>query len=222
MARPLLLDLFCGAGGAAKGYHDAGFDVIGVDIVDQPNYPYEFVQAHALNWLETCRWVSAYHASPPCQDHSVLSGLVGKHGTGYLLAETRRRLYEIGKPYVIENVVGADMRPDMLLCGEMFGLRVYRHRQFELGGWWAMTPAHPRHTVPVATRSRLAAWAEGKHMSVTGDIGVTAAGPAMGIDWMNGNELSQAIPPAYTRYVGDALMAALASTTAAEEAVRDA
>jgi DNA (cytosine-5)-methyltransferase 1 len=206
------LDLYCGAGGAARGYVDAGFRVVGVDINPQPNYPYEFIRRdarEALSGWAVARAFDAFHASPPCQDHSPLSALVGKHGTGHLLADTRKLLAATGKPYVIENVPGAPMRPDVVLCGCMFGLRTYRERQFELSGFTALSPCHSPHIARTATSRRRERWAQGWHISITGDVGTYMGPEAMGIDWMNGNELCQAIPPAYTRFIGERLLAHL-------------
>lgn len=207
--KPRLLDLFCGAGGAARGYQLAGFHVVGVDIAPQPNYAGdEFVRADALEVLADTRFVSGFravHASPPCQDHSALSALAGKHGTGHLLPDTRRVLDALGLPYVIENVPGAPMRPDVELCGCMFGLRTYRIRYFEVSGFAVMSPPHGPHRARTATSRRRERWARGWHVSVTGDVGTYVGPEAMGIDWMTGRELSQAIPPAYTRFIGERL-----------------
>lgn len=211
MNRPVLIDLFCGAGGAARGYHDAGFDVIGVDINPMPRYPYRFIQGDALTVLAGLPTADAYHLSAPCHDHTYLRSLSGLNGTGHLLADSRAAIQQLGRPYVIENVMGADMRPDLVLCGSMFGLRTYRHRQFELGGFTATAPAHPKHTVLTATKQRRLRWAEGWNVSITGDVGVYLGPEAMGIDWMNGNELCQAIPPAYTRHIGAQLLTQLQS-----------
>ena len=183
------------------GYHRAGFDVVGVDIEPQPRYPFEFHQADALSY--PLDGFDAYHASAPCQDHTPLAALVGSHGTGWMLAATRERL--AGRVFVLENVPGAPMRTDLMLCGKMFGLRVKRHRLFETHGFAAVAPPHPRHTVPTASKQRRQRWAEGWDVSVTGDVGTYLGPEAMGIDWMTGNELSQAIPPAYTELIGKAL-----------------
>lgn len=209
--RPRLLDLFCGAGGAAMGYHRAGFDVVGVDKEPKVgrHYPFEFYNADALDFLtEHGDGFDVIHASPPCQDHSPLSALVGKHGTGWLLAVTQNALRSSGKLYVIENVAGADLPASLLLCGSMFGLRTYRHRKFELAAHGPMiaVPPHPRHTVRTSTKKRMRDWAAGLNVSVTGDIGSTIGGLALGIGWMTGNELSQAIPPAYTQFIGEQLI----------------
>lgn len=167
MSRPVLLDLFCGAGGAAMGYHRAGFDVVGVDIAPQPRYPFKFVQTTALTLLEELLEdrpivlyaddeifpVDAIHASPPCQDHS-RSYKPAEHGTGWMLARTRALLEQTGLPWVIENVPGAPMRADYKLCGCMFGLpNLKRERWFETS-WHGFDLRQPcRHAEPVITVS---------------------------------------------------------------------
>jgi DNA (cytosine-5)-methyltransferase 1 len=214
MKRRLLLDLFCCAGGAAMGYHRAGFDVIGVDLEPQPNYPFHFIQADAMTF--PFDGFDLVHASAPCRDHTPLTAVAGTDGTGWMLAGIRDRLAGSGIPWVLENVPGAPMRPDLVLCGKMFGLRVKRHRWFELSGdALVLSPPHPRHTVPTATRERRRRWAEGWDISVTGDVGTYCGPEAMGIDWMTGNELSQAIPPAYTEHIGLQLMEHLNALEAA-------
>ena len=133
-ARPRLLDLFCGAGGAAMGYHRAGFDVVGVDINPQPNYPFCFHQEDAFEYLDAYLGAVRYdaiHASPPCQDHSSISPT--DHGSGWMLDATIDRLRPLTVPWVVENVVGPTVRMDgwwFVLCGSSFGLRVRRHRRF--------------------------------------------------------------------------------------------
>jgi DNA (cytosine-5)-methyltransferase 1 len=203
MTRPRLLDLFAGAGGAAMGYHRAGFDVTGVDINPQPRYPFEFHQADALTF--PLDGFDAIHASPPCQDHSPLKSVAGLHGTGWMLDATLERLAAQPAIWIVENVGSAHNRADFLLCGEMFGLRTIRHRRFTLDprfeGLLAIPP-HPKHRARTSTKKRRACWDAGLNISVTGDIGSTIGGLALDIDWMNGNELSQAIPPAYTEYIG--------------------
>ncbi|MFC8529163.1 DNA methylase, partial [Nocardia sp. NPDC057227] len=113
------------------------------------------------------------------------------------------------RPWIVENVMGARMRRDVVLCGSMFGLRTYRHRQFAIDSRIPLLPPvpwHPPHRVRTSTRARREAFAAGMNISVTGDVG-TWVGPAcMGIDWMTGNELSQAIPPAYTHHLGTFLL----------------
>lgn len=216
--KPRLLDLFCGAGGAAVGYHRAGFDVVGVDINPQPNYPFEFWRADAMEVLGSWGTSTAYHfaggvaihASPPCPRYSLVSGFQGvAENHPDLLGPTRDALSAVGLPYVLENVPGAPLRPDLVLCGEMFGLRVHRHRIFETSGFFAMRPQHQPHALRGAktnceTGPGVARWVTG-HYSDHDD-----AGDAMGIDWMaRGKELANAIPPAYTEFIGTQLIAAL-------------
>ena len=215
MTRPRLLDLFCGAGGCSVGYHRAGFDVTGVDVEPQPRYPFEFHQADALTF--PLDGFDAIHASPPCHDHSDLAVVTGPDGSGRLLAETRGRLEATAGPWVIENVPRAPMRADFVLCGCMFGLelpgglQLVRKRWFETS--WRGFDLRPGccHSGPAVT--------------VTGHVGrkwrggplITAGDrtAAMGIDWMSQDELAQAIPPAYTEYIGQALLGHLAAERAA-------
>jgi DNA (cytosine-5)-methyltransferase 1 len=212
VTRPRLLDLYCCQGGAARGYHDAGFEVVGVDINPQPRYPYEFHQGNALHFLLThWREFDAVHASPPCHDHSALSARSGFNYTGWLLAATREALQAFPMPWVIENVPGAPMRTDVRLCGAMFGLRTYRHRWFELSD--PMCPPlleHPAHRVLTDGHKRRAGWDAGLNTSVTGDVTVDIASEALGIDWMDAAGLAQAIPPAYTHVIGAHLLEQLA------------
>jgi DNA (cytosine-5)-methyltransferase 1 len=208
--RPRLLDLFCGAGGCSVGYHRAGFDVIGVDINPQPNYPFEFHQADALTF--PLDGFDAIHASPPCQDYSAA---MRHFTTGYpqLIDPIRDRLVTNGAPWVIENVAGAPLpRQDDLfgatgveLCGTMFGLRVLRHRLFETsfpipaprGCDHSQRPMNPHNS-----ESRKA-WRE--------ILGPEAPierrwREEMGVGWMNGAEGREAVPPAFTQYIGAQLM----------------
>lgn len=189
------------------GYSLAGFDVVGVDLSPQKRYPFTFVQADALEYLaDHSAEFDAIHASPPCRDHTRLTGRWGKDGTGDLLPRTRAALEDTGLPYVIENVTGADMRRDLRLCGCMFdlpGLR--RERWFETSVPGIYQPDHRPHvgrTVTVTGHT-------GGRSTRDGDAGFGSKADwerAMGIDWMTVPELSQAIPPAYTRYVGDHLI----------------
>jgi DNA (cytosine-5)-methyltransferase 1 len=216
VSKPRLLDLFCGAGGAAMGYSRAGFDVVGVDIKPQPHYPFEFRQADAIEYLsETgAEGFDLIHASPPCQAYSRLRHLPWLREKEYWdsIPPTRAALRAIGKPYVIENVEDAPI-DGIFLCGTMFGLRwpdgrpLYRHRPFETTAAFLLAPGHPKHNrtlVPgrlLKDRGRLNnGYVIGGHQN-----GLRAMG-AMGIDWMTGNELSQAIPPAYTEWLGRQLM----------------
>lgn len=213
MTRPRLLDLFCGAGGASFGYHRAGFDVVGVDINPMPRYPFEFHRADALAFLDDAgHEFDVIHASPPCHDHTALKSRAGEDGSGWLLDATREALTAFHGPWVIENVPApTSVRPDLVLCGGMFGLRTYRHRWFELDPRIPLitVPSHPRHVIKTSTKQRRVGWDAGLHVSVTGDVGVYVGPDALGIDWMNGDELSQAIPPAYTEFIGSQLLDAL-------------
>lgn len=214
MTRPRLLDLYCCQGGAGMGYHLAGFDVVGVDIDPQPRYPFRFVQADALQFLDYHgHEFDAIHASPPCHDHTPLKSVAGEDGTAWLLNATRNSLACFDVPYVIENVAAADMVNPITLCGEMFGLRTYRHRQFE-SNRLVLAPPHSKHPVPTATKQRRERWAAGWNVSVTGDVGTYLGPEAMGIDWMDGNGLSQAIPPAYTQFIGEQLVSHLSALEA--------
>lgn len=217
--RPLLLDLFSGAGGAAVGYHRAGFDVIGVDIKPQPHYPFEFIQDDALEWLgqynpRTCSYVhgiSAIHASPPCQRYTSLAAGNNANADKYpdYVDTTRELLIATGLPYVIENVPNAPLHSPILLCGEMFGLSVIRHRLFE-SNLLLMQPPHVPH------RGRVAGYRHGEsfdgpYFAVYGDGGgkgsIQEWRDAMGIDWMQTkHELAESIPPAYTQFIGEQLI----------------
>ena len=227
-SRPRLLDLFCGAGGAAMGYHRAGFEVVGVDIKPQPNYPFPFHQADAIEYLErgyvmdigTPRpfhdLFDAIHASPPCQAYSVAAQSRRNEGHEYpdLLAPTRELLEQTGLPWVIENVPGAPMRADIKLCGCQVGLELRRERWFETN--WLVNPMVPPHHHPHAVPSVVG---HGTPSWVRAQLGynptIADYRASMGIDWMNRNELSEAIPPAYTEFIGTQLMAHLKATVAA-------
>jgi DNA (cytosine-5)-methyltransferase 1 len=201
--RPRLLDLFCGAGGAAMGYHRAGFDVVGVDIRPQPRYPFEFHEADALTF--PLDGFDAIHASPPCQHWSPLGALSPEKTYPALIEPVRHRLDAWSGPYIIENVMAAPIRPDAVLCGGMFGLRTYRHRKFE-SPLPIFAPHHPQHVARTATSRRRERWDQGWHVSITGDVGTYVGPEAMGIDWMTGNELCEAIPPAYAEHIGGFLL----------------
>lgn len=212
--RPRLLDLYCCQGGAARGYHDAGFDVTGVDIAPQPRYPYTFRQGDALEFLAAhWRRFNAVHASPPCHDHSALANATGPNGTAHLLADTRAALSALPLPWVIENVPGATMRADFKLCGCMFNLPgLRRERWFETSwrGFELRAPCHHTgHAVTVAGHGALT------HEYQRGWAPTQAdRNNAMGIDWMTRDGLAQAIPPAYTRLIGAHLMDQLATAGA--------
>jgi DNA (cytosine-5)-methyltransferase 1 len=194
------LDLFCGEGGASKGMHNMAFDVVGVDIKPMPRYPFEFHLGDALEYPTD--GFDFIWASPPCQPFTVLGGREDLSAYEDLIEPTRAKLKASGLPWVMENVPGAPLRADLTLCAHYFGLRSYRHRIFECS-FPVRQPPHPKHTNRVNRRgeNRKQHWANGGHMTITGDVGVYVGPDAMGIDWMSGNGLSQAIPPAYAEYV---------------------
>lgn len=223
-----LLDLFCKAGGAGMGYHRAGFDVFGVDIEPQPNYPFNFIQADALTLgFSFLASFDAIHASPPCQKYSAMTkrwvGRSDDHPD--LILATRQLLIASGRPYIIENVPGAPLIDPIMLCGTMFGLetengnQLRRHRLFETSFEIGMTPPCAHNTA-----SAIGVHGGGQHpnrrrtIGVYGStggsskrdgidfFGIEARRQVMGIDWMTGKELNQAIPPAYTEWIGKQLM----------------
>lgn len=210
--RPRLLDLFCGAGGAAMGYRRAGFDVVGVDLHPQPNYPFEFHQGDALEWATRAmdgvdRW-DAIHASPPCQRFSAMSKCRPGVAETYpdLVEPIRRRISQAWCPYVIENVPGAPLWNPITLCGHMFGLELYRHRLFE-SNIPLQEPLHPEHVVPA---SKAGHWKPGTIMSISGHVSpIAKAREVMGIDWTTREELAEAIPPHYTEFIGRQLLDAI-------------
>lgn len=197
-----ILDLFCGGGGAGMGYYRAGFDVVGVDNKPQPNYPFAFIQADCLSLdMRFLRSFDAIHASPPCQHYSPAARLHGnadEHPD--LVGPTREIISASGRPYVMENVMGAPLRQDIVLCGTMFGLRIVKHRQFECSFPVERPSASCDHSDvydPWHGKGRSAAKFR----------------QAQGIDWLpcNGGAsrkrgetgcLSNAIPPAYTEFLG--------------------
>jgi DNA (cytosine-5)-methyltransferase 1 len=222
------LDLFAGAGGAAFGYQLAGFHVTGVDIAPQPRYAGdEFVQADALDF--PLDGFDALHASPPCRDHSPLSFVRGTVGTGYMLETTRARFAAQTVPWVIENVEGAEMPGSLTLCGTEFGLRatdqdgdlrwLKRHRRFEssfllmgaggcncsgrrIGGVYGRAGGAPRTQVSRGGRRR------GGYQ-----LGADQARAILEVPWMNRDEAAQAIPPAYTQFIGEQLLAHIGAVT---------
>jgi len=199
-----ILDLFCGAGGAAMGYHRAGFDVVGVDKYPQPNYPFEFVQGDVFKWCadNSIGSFDAIHASPPCQAYSTTVSL---HNNTHpqLVEPTRDLLKATGLLYVMENVVGAPFHNYFRLCGSSFGLRVWRHRLFEANWEIGMVPpcSHVQHPLPLDVTG--VGGPGGRHRKPSS---LAQAQEALGIDWMKRKELSQAIPPDYTEFIGRQLM----------------
>ena len=224
----MFLDLFCGAGGAAVGYHRA-FEaagiphrIVGVDNRKQPRYPFEFVQADAMTF--PLEGFDAIHASPPCQGYSRLRHLPWLKGRIYpmLIAPTRDRLQTVGMPWVIENVEDSRLL-DLKLCGRMFGLPTYRHRVFA-SSVFMLEPPHEKHRIVIGHGRRVNDRAKGtlnagSNNGARGNQSIfTVAGGqfkkadaerALGIDWMTRDELTQAIPPAYTEYIGRQMIAAL-------------
>jgi DNA (cytosine-5)-methyltransferase 1 len=198
---PRVLDLFCGAGGAGAGYARAGCDVTGVDIVPQPRYPFHFVLADALEYVEAHgHEYDLIHASPPCQAHMRLRHWTKKEYPD-LVAATRAALIATRRPYVIENVPDAPLENPLMLCGSMFGLRVMRHRLFETQPaiWWPPGRcSHPKGAVGRRGNEGTREW-----ITVTGHFsGVPKAQQAMGgLTWMTQHDLAQAIPPAYTEWI---------------------
>lgn len=208
-----LLDAFCGAGGAGMGYSRAGFDVTGVDIAHQPRYPFAFVQGDAIDYInQHGKEFDAIHASPPCQGYSRMRHLPWLKDRVYplLIPATREALESTGNPWVIENVEDAPLLNGITLCGASFGLKVYRHRKFE-SNVLLLAPPHQKHVAVIGSgrmlNDRQSASADGW----VSHVGKSAEGAqAMGIDWMTRKEIAEAIPPAYTEYIGNQLMGVLA------------
>lgn len=200
-----ILDTYCKAGGAGMGYHRAGFEVVGVDIEPQPNYPFTFVQADAVQYiLAHGHEYDAIHASPPCQRYSEMQRMHNnrdKHPD--LVAPTREALVRSGKLYVIENVVGSPLLRPFMLCGTMFGLGIAHHRLFETNiGICAPVPHTPHRGL--YDRYHGGEMARGERVKMS---------KIMGIDWfMTRPEVRNAIPPAYTEYIGKELIRVLAQT----------
>lgn len=234
-----LLDLFCGAGGASVGYYDAGFEIVGVDIRSQPNYPFEFHLADALEF--PLDGFDAIHASPPCQKFSIMRrGMWKNREHPDLINPIRNRLAKIGIPYIMENVCGSPLRSDLILCGTKFALQtsegsqLRRHRIFELNWPPPLTPpcCHNQYaTIRVygggqdsqgrynqeLRRVSVPPGAEHRRPATIGVYGnsggrsrrdgydfygVSKRCEAMKIDWMTGKELNEAVPPAYTEFIG--------------------
>jgi len=210
--KPRLLDLFCGAGGAAMGYHRAGFEVVGVDIKPQPRYPFEFIRADALAFVAANgHEFDAIHASPPCQAYSVARSL-HKRNHPKLIEPLRELLIKAGRPFVIENVPGAPLT-GIVLCGTSFGLNVEykgenyelrRHRIFESN--LNLTTKACAHALPV-----IGVYGHGESKSMRGKRGfqisvVAVRRAVMDMAWANRDEIAEAIPPAYTEFIGKQLI----------------
>ena len=217
-AKPLLLDAFCGAGGCSWGYVQAGFRVVGVDIVEQPNYPFDFVKADALAYItEHGHHFNVIHASPPCQHYTVLRKRHADKNYPDLVGPTRQALRRSGRLWVIENVPGAPLHNPVLLCGSAFApYAIQRHRLFESPAALDGTPCRherftPRFPPNRSGRIRLAGVVSivGHGAGKSGGFSAPLGRWAMGIDWMTKAEISQAIPPAYTRWIGKQLLEVL-------------
>jgi len=216
-----VLDLYCGAGGASMGLKMAGFDtIIGVDINPQPEYPFIFVQNDVTKMMfpyyeDFYAQFDLIWASPPCQAYSYAARRWHNEGRSYpdLISRTRKILLDSGKPFIIENVPGSPIRKDLMLCGEMFGLKVIRHRYFEIHGFKVPQPNHKKHRGLVK---------DGYYVTVAGHGGndskhnycklnglenkskLEVWQHAMGIDWITDKKmLAQAVPPAYSKYIGE-------------------
>lgn len=206
-----LLDLYCGVGGASVGYYQAGFTVHGIDLKHGKRYPYTYTRANVLDVLKDNSFIDQFdviHASPPCQTHSITKHLRNAQGKSTskidLIPETREALIASGKPYIIENVPGSPLINPIQLCGSSFGLKVRRHRLFE-------------SNMPLIG-SICDHKSQGRPIGVYGSLndeipngGKTAstideARKAMGIDWAIWTELVEAIPPAFTKYLGEQLI----------------
>lgn len=204
MSRPRLLDLFCCQGGASAGYVQAGFDVVGVDIDPQPRYPYRFVQGDAVAYLAAHgAEFDAIHASPPCQGYSNAQR-IQQRDHPMLIEVVRDLLTGLGRPWVIENVMGAPLVDPVLLCGTMFGLRTYRHRIFE-SSVPIPEPLHFEHTQRQIKMGRPVR--EGDFYQAVGNFSnVAYARKDMGVPWMNRDGIRECIPPVYARHVGASLL----------------
>jgi DNA (cytosine-5)-methyltransferase 1 len=216
-----VLDLYSCQGGTTKGFQDAGFRVSGVDIVNQPRYcGDDFLQADALEFLDTHReWirdnVCLVSAAPPCQGYSATQR-IQKNDHPKLIGQTRTLLIEIGVPYVIENVeeAASELRNPVMLCGAMFGLRTRRHRLFETEGWSFIPPEHPAHTEPTVKMGR--PLKEGDWYHAVGNFSnVPYVRKDMGMPWASREGIREAIPPAYSKYIGERFLTHLRKVAAA-------
>ncbi len=205
--KPRLLDLFCGAGGAAMGYHRAGFEVIGVDNRPQKRYPFEFHQADAMTF--PLDGFDVIHASPPCQAYSVMKSLHNAKSHCDLIPGVRDRLQAANVLWIIENVPGAPLRKDLMLCGSMFGLRssseryLRRHRIFESNIPFLLQPSchHVGKAVGVYGHGQAGMLGQRWRTAKAEEARIL-----MGMDWSTRDGMAQAIPPAYTEWIGGQLM----------------
>lgn len=208
-----VLTLFCCQGGSARGYANAGMEIVGgVDMDTQPRFPYPFIQGDALqflkdnvDWIRRC--VDLVDSSPPCQGYSDTQRINGREWP-MLIPQTRELLEWIGLPFIIENVVGArdEMSDPVELCGTMFGLHTYRHRLIETGGFTITAPEHPEHPEKSVKMGR--ALQEGDFYHAVGNFsGVRYAARDMGVEWMSRDGIRECVPPAYTEYIARQFLA---------------
>lgn len=218
--KPRLLDLFAGAGGCSVGYARAGFEVVGVDHKPHPDYPFELIVGDAMAVLAERSFLDGFeavHASPPCQAFTAYRRRGGGVGVGYpdLIGPVRDHLAQLGVTYVIENVPGAPLQSPIQLCGSSFGLDVRRHRLFESNAPLMSPPCQHGTQLP-----RFPSATNRTNLRRTVEVGVWriplgVQQRAMGIDWMSLEDLTEAIPPAYTEYIGAQLLEHLAREAAA-------
>jgi len=213
-----LLDLYCKAGGASKGYRLAGFEVVGVDIKKQKRYPFEFIQADCLELMKDMDFLRSFDvitASPPCQTHSITQHLRNAQGKSTdkidLIPQTREALMASGKPYVIENVPGSPLINSIKMCGSSFGLKVRRHRLFESNIQLTSSVCnHKEQGKPVGIYGSMRdEIPKGGHTAKS----IEQAREAMGIDWMIWGELVEAIPPVYTETIGKQILNVITSNS---------
>ena len=205
---PRVLDLYCGAGGASLGYHLAGFDVLGVDINPQKNYPFSFLQMDALDFRNFDEF-DLIHASPPCQAHSNLRFIEHNKQFTYpdLIPQTRELLKNSGKPYVIENLPTSPLENTILLCGSMFNLNdgvfeIRRHRHFESSFTLPQLNDRCGHYVSLSVTG-YSPYYRDPYLKKGVTVPKFVASRLMGITHATYIELAQMIPPAYTRWIGE-------------------
>jgi DNA (cytosine-5)-methyltransferase 1 len=206
MSNPKLLDLFCGGGGASMGYYQAGFEVVGVDIEPQPKYPFTFIQGDVFQVLpDIYRNFDVIVGSPKCQRYSTITKCGTDKEYEDQIPQLRWKLMFYGRPYVIENVPRAPLIDPTILCGTMFGLNVIRHRAFESSLKLAEPPVH-NHVKTVVKHGRRPDRTK-HYAAATGHMSdVPFVQESMGISWLGQKGLAQAIPPAYTLWIGKQLM----------------
>lgn len=207
MMKPRLLDLFCGAGGAGMGYVEAGFEVVGVDLAPQPRYPFEFHQADALTF--PLNGFAVVHASPPCQAFTQMQSMVGTRSLHQdLVGVTRDRLLGSGLPYVMENVPGAPLKDPFVICGVSMGLEVIRHRLFESNV--AMEPPACTHEHGGVASGKYVTFYHTRRHAPGRRIPPRRSErewrEAIQCQWMTLRQSRQAVPPAYTKWIGVRLL----------------